>query len=91
MEDFQKPRYEKPIMFDLGSMAKGSGQAPEDCTAGGSATRDCTAGVTASRNCTAGDSAVGSTCSQGATADPTCTGGTQPAAAGGCIGGTIVI
>ena len=87
-EYFQKSRYETPVMFDLGSMAKGSGVCtdgsapsinPIDCTAGGTATNACTAGDSAQFACSAGLTNVGATCSRGGFADPTCTGGTSPA------------
>jgi hypothetical protein len=86
-EDFQKPRYETPIMFDLGSMAKGSGICdtgsapnadPLDCTAGPTASRACTAGDSAQVACTAGEANIGGTCSDGGHANPTCTGGGAP-------------
>jgi len=86
-EDLQKPRYEKPIMFDLGGMAKGSGVCdsgsapsvdPLDCTAGPNASQACTEGSTAQVACTAGPTNVGGTCSAGGNASPTCTGGGQP-------------
>ncbi len=75
-EDSPKPKYEPPIMIDLGSMAKGSGA----CTAGLSDTDTCTEGGAATNNCTAGLAAGGSTCSAGSFANPTCTGGGQPVA-----------
>jgi hypothetical protein len=87
-DDFQKPRYEIPIMFDLGGMAKGSGVCeggsapsinPIDCTAGVTASNACTAGTAAQTACTAGSTNIGATCSRGGFANPTCTGGTQPA------------
>jgi hypothetical protein len=74
-EDFPKPRYEPPVMIDLGSIAKGSGQAPIDCTAGASATNNCTAGGNATSACTAGTSAIQS-CTNGVAATVvTCSGG----------------
>lgn len=79
MEDFQKPRYETPIMFDLGSMAKGTGTI---CTGGGSADWDCTAGGNANWDCTTGGNAQGDTCVDGARV------GTWPTT---CIGGTTVV
>ncbi len=74
-EDFPKPRYEPPVMIDLGSMAKGSGQPPVDCSAGSSAFRNCTAGTAATDACTAGTQAIQS-CTDGAAAQiVTCSGG----------------
>jgi hypothetical protein len=82
-EEFQKPRYETPILFDLGSMAKGRGvcetgsgvtSGPLDCTAGPSASNDCTAGTAALNNCSQGVSALVA-CTAGNSATSACTAG----------------
>ena len=81
--DFQKPKYETPTMFDLGSMVKGSGACeqgsqptigPLDCTAGPTASNDCTAGTSALNNCTQGVSAIPA-CTAGDSATGACTAG----------------
>lgn len=82
-QDYQKPRYETPTMFDLGSMVKGSGI----CEQGSNPTLDpldCTAGLTASRDCSAGTAALNN-CSQGVSALPACTAGDS--ATGACTAG----
>jgi hypothetical protein len=64
-EDLTKPRYESPILIDLGDMAKGKGSycapGPLDtgtyCTAGGSNPLACTAGTAAFNACTEGTAA----------------------------------
>jgi hypothetical protein len=82
-QDFQKPKYETPTMFDLGSMVKGSGIC-DTGSAPSSELLDCTAGPTASRDCTAGTAALNN-CSQGVSAIPACTAGDS--ATGACTAG----
>jgi len=74
-EDLPKPRYESPILIDLGGMAKGKGQSycaagPLDtgtyCTAGGSNPLACTAGTAAFNACSEGTAAVNA-CTSGTT------------------------
>lgn len=72
-ERFPKPKYEPPIVIDLGSMAKGIGAL--DCTPGYTATRDCTQGDTAQNNCSAGTAALVA-CSAGVSALSACSAGT---------------
>lgn len=70
-EDFPKPRYEPPIMIDLGSMAKGRGA----CTAGQTDAVDCTAGQGAFNACSQGGSASTAACTAGDSATVACTAG----------------
>lgn len=64
IEDVPKPRYEPPIMIDLGSIAKGRGQ----CIAGdGNTSGYCSAGNsnTGGGNCTEGNFNTGTLCKAG--------------------------
>lgn len=72
-EDSPKPRYEPPIMIDLGSIAKGRGA----CTAGETDTVDCTAGPGALNACSQGGSATTAACTAGVSATVACTAGGQ--------------
>ena len=54
-----KPKYEAPIVVDLGELARGAGA----CSAGSGDTDTCTAGGAALTACTAGGSAA--TCTAG--------------------------
>lgn len=55
-----KPKYETPIVVNLGEMARGAGACSAgtadvvDCSAGTAALNACTAGVSAVNGCTAG-------------------------------------
>jgi hypothetical protein len=71
-EEFPKPRYEAPILIDLGGMAKGRGQT--NCTAGPLDTGTfCTAGGSNPLACTAGTAAFNACTDQGVAAHDACT------------------
>ena len=81
-EDFPKPRYEPPIMIDLGGMAKGKGDCVAGltdtgarCTAGTSNLLACTAGTAAQNECTSGTSAILACTNVGAAAVNACSPG----------------
>jgi hypothetical protein len=66
-----KKAYQKPIVMDLGEVARGSGYCAAGsspavgyCEAGGSALEYCTAGTNAGTACTAGTGAV-TACTEG--------------------------